>query len=224
VDLSREELAAWRRVGSRRGEATALRHVAVSIQHLGGAEEATRLCHDALAIWTDLDDPAAVAHVQLTLGDLARDGGDPAEAVRRYDAALVDFQAIGDRRCTASTYKNLGAIATRRGDHGRAATWLQQALLLRDELGDEAGLAEVLEALAGLAVTDERDEHAATLLGAAAAVRERTGSVAAPADAALAAEVLDAVRRRVGADHVTAAGRRGAGLSVVDVVAYALDG
>ena len=121
AELGRGELAAWRAVGSRRGEAFALRRLAVAQLHLGAGNEAARLCDRALDIWRDLDDPAGVAHVQITLADIARLSGDLAGAVDRYDAALVNLQAIGDRRCTTSTYRNLAMIAAQQGSPAASA-------------------------------------------------------------------------------------------------------
>ena len=162
AELNRGELAAWREVGSRRGEAFALRRLAVSRLQLGATDEAARLCDRALDIWKDLDDPAGVAHVQTTLADIARFRGDLVDAVGRYDTALVDLQAIGDRRCTASTYKNLATIAAQRGENRQAAALYRQGLTLRHELHDQAGLAEVLEGLAGVGSAEGRDADVAS--------------------------------------------------------------
>jgi tetratricopeptide (TPR) repeat protein len=222
AERSRDELAAWRKVGSRRGEATALRHLAISIQHLGAADEATVLCNQALEIWEELDDPAAIAHVQTTLADIARMGGDLAGAVPRYDAALVGLREIGDRRCTASTFKNLATIAAQHGHSRRASGLYRQGLALRHELGDEAGLAEVLEGLACVNSADGRDDDAVTLIAAAAALRERTGSAAAPAEADAVLQTLTTGHHRLGVDRYDASYRRGQLMSVAEIVEFAL--
>jgi tetratricopeptide (TPR) repeat protein len=222
AEINREELGTLIALGSRRGEATALRHLAVSVQHLGADEEAASLCHRALEIWKDLDDPAAIAHVQTTLADIARLGGDHDDAVQIYNTALVELQAIGDRRCTASTYKNLAMIAAERGEHRRAARLYHDGLVLRYELGDEAGLAEVLEGLACLNSADGRDEDAATLIAAAAVLRERTGSTASRHEADAANHALDTGRRRLGDDRFETSVGRGRQMSVAEIIDFAL--
>ena len=70
----------------------------------------------AAEVWRELDDPASLAHVQITQADIARLRGDLAAAEALYDQVLVELATIGDRRCTASTFKNLGMIAVCRGD------------------------------------------------------------------------------------------------------------
>jgi tetratricopeptide (TPR) repeat protein len=222
ADYGRQELATWRNVGSRRGEATALRHVAISLQQLGAADEATALCNEALQIWAELDDPAAVAHVETTLADIARMSGDLAGAVPRYDTALVNLRAIGDRRCTASTFKNLAAIAAQRGQHPRAADLYRQGLTLRHELGDEAGLAEVLEGLAAVRSAEGSDDCAATLIAAADALRERTGSAASPEEADVIRRAVDACRHQLGPERFNTSYARGRLMTVADIVEFAL--
>jgi predicted ATPase/DNA-binding SARP family transcriptional activator len=222
AELSREDLAAWRAMGSRRGEATALRCLAVSVRQLGAEQEATELCHRAIDIWKDLGDQTAIAHVQTTLADMARMSGDLAGALQNYDAALVVLQAIGDKHCTASTYKNLATISAEQGQHRRADALYRDAVVLRYEFGDDAGLAELLEGLAGLNTVDGHDEHAATLIAAAAALRERTGSVSSAAEAKICGEILDTARQRLGAGSFDLSYQRGRLMSVAEVVKFAL--
>jgi tetratricopeptide (TPR) repeat protein len=219
--INREELAVAVALGSRRAEATAQRHLAVALQHLGASDDAAALCNRALEIWSELDDPAAVAHVRTTLADIARLDGDLDGAAHLYDTALVDLQAIGDRRCTASTYKNLAAIAAERGETRQAAALYLDGLALRHELGDEAGLAEVLEGLAAVDAHDGRMDDAVTLVAAAGALRRRTGSAASNAEASVAGRILDAGRQRLG-DRYDVAFRRGQEMSASDVAEFAV--
>jgi tetratricopeptide (TPR) repeat protein len=195
--------------------------LAISLQRLGRPTEAAALCHRALAIWEDLDDPAATAHVHTTLADIARESGDLTGAVRLYDEALVELQAIGDRRCQASTYKNLATIAAQRGEQGHAVELFRRALTLRHELGDEAGLAEILEGLAGVCSSGGRDEDVATLLFAASTVRERTRSAAPPAESEAAARLLASARRRLGPARFEASAAHGRAMALPDVVDFA---
>jgi predicted ATPase/DNA-binding SARP family transcriptional activator len=109
--FNRRELAAMTELGSPRGEATALRHLAISLRHLGDTAEAAAAGHRALETWERLEDTAAAAHVRLTLADIARTAGDRPGAVRLYDQALRELRSIGDTRCAATTREHLAVIA-----------------------------------------------------------------------------------------------------------------
>jgi ATP/maltotriose-dependent transcriptional regulator MalT len=221
AEVNRQELAAWTAVGSRRGEATALRHLAVACRHLGRLEEANELCAEAAEVWRELGDTASLAHVQITQADIARVRGDLAGAEAIYDDVLVELGAIGDRRCTASTFKNLAMIAACRGDHRRSIELFQAGLRLRHELGDEAGLAECLEGLAEVSAADGDHHTTATLLAASATLRTRTGSHASLAEEAMAGRLLATAR-----DHLEPAAfaqdvQRGRSFLLGELVDYA---
>jgi predicted ATPase/DNA-binding SARP family transcriptional activator len=195
--LAREELAGWRALGSRRGEATALRHLAVTLQQRGDLDGATELCERALAVWEELGERPAVAHAQTTLADISRLRGDRDCAAAMYERALGELCAVGDRRCTASTFKNLAVIASAHGEHDRCATLFRDAIRLRCELGDYAGLAECFTGLADDLALRNRHQEAAVLL-AAAEERRRVSGVTASPEEVRAAERVAARRRAAG--------------------------
>jgi hypothetical protein len=145
--------------------------MAVTAFRFGDLDHADRLCERAMEIWRQVDDRPAVAHVQTTLGDIARERGDVSRATALYKAALVDLQSIGDRRCEASTCKNLADILLAEENHEQSAHLFREGIALRHELGDQAGLAECFEGLAGTLRSLELPGECATLLGAAAELR-----------------------------------------------------
>jgi predicted ATPase/DNA-binding SARP family transcriptional activator/tetratricopeptide (TPR) repeat protein len=195
--LAREELAGWVALRSRRGQATALRHLAVTLQQGGDLDGATELCEQALAVWEELGERPALAHAQTTLADISRARGDRDRAAVMYERALGELCAVGDRRCTASTFKNLAIIASSHGEHDRCATLFRDAIRLRCELGDYAGLAECFTGLADdLALRDRHDEAAVLL--AAAEERRRISGVTASPEEVRAAERVEARRRAAG--------------------------
>jgi predicted ATPase/DNA-binding SARP family transcriptional activator len=196
LTMVREELARWQAVGSVRGTATALRHIATACRYLGDLDDAERACHQALVLWESCDDQPAIAHVRSTLADIAALRGGVARARRLYGEALAGYRAIGDRRCTASTFKNLASLAVADADAAQAAALVMDAIALRVELGDRAGLAECFETLAAACSTVGRHADAVALLDAAA--RERVASGALPSDdERAAAERLHAAAIRV---------------------------
>ena len=195
--LAREEVDAFTALGSRRGRATALRHLAVALQLRGDLEGATRLCEQALEVWEELGERPAVAHAQTTLADISRARGDRDRAAAMYERALGELCAVGDRRCTASTFKNLAVIASSHGEHDRCATLFRDAIRLRCDLGDYAGLAECFTGLADDLALRDRHEEAAVLL-AAADERRRISGVGASPEEVRTAERVAARRRAAG--------------------------
>ena len=175
-------------LGSRRGEATALRHLAISLRRLG--------------------DPSggrgAVPSRPRDLEGPRRSGGDrprPHHTRRHRPRVRGSVQrrshlrrgvgrAAGDRR------RSLPGVHVQEPGHDRRRSATSTTAppscsgapsLSGIELGDEAGLAEVLEGLAGVSSASGRDEDVATFLAAASMVRERTGSAASPTEAGAAA-------------------------------------
>ncbi len=220
--LGRRELARWAEVGSARGEATALRHLAVTAFRFGDLDTAGLLCEQALAIWRDVEDPAAVAHVQTTLGDIARERGNIPRATALYRAALVDLQAIGDRRCEASTCKNLASILAVEDAHEQSAQLYRSGIELRHELGDEAGLAECFEGLAASLCAVSRDDEAVTLLGAAAALRSSLGSLPTEKEQAVVERLGSDARTELGSGSFEKSWQRGQRMDVDEIVDFAL--
>ena len=165
--LGRAELATWSELDSRRGEAHALRHLAVTMRDLADLDQTKQLCDRALAIVRRRDDAASVAHCNATLADLARLRGDRDQALELYETVLDEFRLVGDRRCTAATYLNLSGLARAGGDHRLSTALMQHAVRLRHQLGDHGGLAECFDGVAADLVALGRPADAALLLGTA---------------------------------------------------------
>ncbi len=186
----------------------------------GRFTEARSLCDRAHAAFVDLDDRSAVAHVGVTLGDIARLAGDREAARKFYDAAYPALTDIGDRRCTASAMKNLADLERHR-DARRAAELYMECLERRHLLGDRAGAAEALEGLA-CAFCDAADlTGAATMLGQAETIRRATGSIVPDAEQAVIAQVRVEVAAGLSPAEMAAAGSAGAGLPLDEAVVVA---
>jgi predicted ATPase/DNA-binding SARP family transcriptional activator len=220
--FGRQELARWSKIGSARGQATALRHLAVTAFRFGDLDDADALCEQALSIWRDVEDPAAVAHVQTTLGDIARERGEVSRATALYRAALADLQAIGDRRCEASTCKNLATILAVEDSHEESAHLYREGISLRHELGDQVGLAECFEGLAASLRALSRDDECATLLGAAAGLRSTHDSLPTEAEQRIVDRLTSVARQELGSGRFERNWRLGSQMGVDEVVDYAL--
>ena len=222
ASLGERELELWARIGSARGQATALRHLAVTAFRFGDLDQADRLCERAMAMWREVDDRPAVAHVQTTQGDIARERGDVPRATALYRAALVDLQAIGDRRCEASTCKNLADILCVQEAHEQSAHLFQEGIALRHELGDQAGLAECFEGLAATLRFLERPDDCATLLGAAAELRDLHEVVPTDAEQEALDRLGAAVRSELDPGGFERSWHRGRHMGVDEIVDFAL--
>jgi tetratricopeptide (TPR) repeat protein len=221
-DLGRRELELWARLGSARGQATALRHMAVTAFRFGDLDQADRLCEQAMVIWRQVDDRPAVAHVQTTQGDIARERGDVPRATALYRAALVDLQAIGDRRCEASTCKNLADILAADEAHEQSAHLFREGISLRHELGDQAGLAECFEGLAARMSSLSRPGDCATLLGAAAELRDVHEVVPTDTEREALDRLGDAARAELGTGEFELSWDRGRVMDLEAIVDFAL--
>ena len=155
----------------------------------GRLVEARERCELALVTFGAIDDRSAVAHVQMTLGDIARLGDDRDAARALYAQAFAALTDIGDRRCTASVMKNIGDLERAVDPQHSAALYLD-CLERRHALGDRAGAAEALEGIAESIVDAEHAIASATLLGHAESLRSATGAVPPEAERA-ALEVLE---------------------------------
>ena len=206
--------------GQRPGRATALRRLAAIERDRRNLPAAEELCRQAMACMQELDDAAGVAHVRLTLADLARLRGDDRQAGELYGRALQEVLAIGDRRCIASTSKNLGTMASARGDYGGAVALFLDSMALRHELGDDAGLAECLEGVGAAGAAMGWPAEAATVLAAAHARRAASGALPPPHEAAQIAALTDSLRSAMEPSAFTQAWQEGLELDTAKVVTF----
>ncbi len=200
--------------------AKALWLLGVAARHRGQWDEARARCRRALEAFVELGDRSAIAHVRMTLGDIARLAGDRPGAQQLYTEAYDELLDIGDRRCVASAMKNLGDLA-RPDEPGTAMTMYLRCLDRRHALGDRVGAAEALEALAGALVDAQRAPAAATLLGHADAVRADTGSMAPAVERSGIGAMHARLAELVPADELDEARRAGATMSLGESVALA---
>ncbi len=202
--------------------AKALWLLGVTARHRGELEDARDRCERALAEFVRLADRSAVAHVRMTLGDIARLADDPQAAGSLYTAAYEALTDIGDRRCTASAMKNLADLA-RRDDAHHASILYLQCLDRRHSLGDRSGMAEALEGLAGTLADTNQGVAAATVLGRADAIRSETGSMAPEVERDSVAEIHRQLATKLSPAELADALAAGAAMTLDDAVDAAHD-
>jgi len=100
---------------------------------------------------------SAVALEQL--GQIARDGGDPAKARDYYSRSRSIRKAIGDKAGMARTLHQMGELALAGEDYGAARKYYSQSRDINQTLGVQSRVAEDLSQLARVAVKQgDRDE------------------------------------------------------------------
>lgn len=160
-----EALAAYRRSGSRRGEAMTQRTLALYHRSRGELDEALEQCSRSLDGFRQVGDTLLEAYGLRALGKTLIRLDRLGEAEQPLHRSLAISQEAGDRWGQAATLRVLGELALSTGDLDQAERFLTLALRGWDELGLLLWRARTLRVLAALQ-TKRGDPEAA---GAAAA-------------------------------------------------------
>ncbi len=160
--LLEESLRLYRRLGDRRGAATATNILGSVALRQGDYRRATALYEECLAARRDLDDPRGTAVALNNLGIVARYEGDHQRAASLYEESLAIKRTMGDPHSVALSLNNLGEVALDRGDDERAAVLFAESLALFEEQEGRWGIALLLTNLGNLARRQGYYEQATT--------------------------------------------------------------
>ncbi len=149
--LSEESLRLYRRLGDRRGAATATNILGSVALRQGDYRRATALYEECLAARRELDDPRGTATALNNLGIVARYEGDHQRAASLHEESLAIKRTLGDARGIAFSLNNLGEVALDRGDDERAAALFAESLALFEAQEGRWGIALLLTNLGNLA-------------------------------------------------------------------------
>ena len=136
-----QSLATATDAGDRLGEAAALAQLAWLAaaragQDSGAAARARDLAEQSLERARAEGDRLTTSGALNTLGDLAAQDGDSAEAASRYEESLRLRRELGDQRLVANSLLSLGRLEVGRGELERAEKLVTEGLELARELGD----------------------------------------------------------------------------------------
>lgn len=169
-------LAAYQRLGDRRGLAQAHQNLAISYRELGFRREAESHFREA-------DSHARADGSEDVVGRTEQEravdllfAGDPELAEATAARALERFERIEDRAGAADAQRVLGVVALRRGHHDEARDRLDAALKGAHAAGAALTEAETLEALALLAIAEGDEDAADTLRHRADTVFQAMGA------------------------------------------------
>lgn len=218
-----EGLAIRRELGDRAGIAASLNNMGTVAEALGDSAKATACLEEALEILRDLGDRSGIATSLNNLGRLAAEARDWPRARALYDDGLSMFRKLGDRRGVAGSLNNLAMIALGQEDRQAARGLLAESLEIFLGLEDRASIPSLLRSLAILDAEEGRSERAAVLLGAAEDLRVQVGRAIPADEESRVADAMNALRISLGAEGFEGAWRRGAALSLAELVAAATE-
>ncbi len=195
-----ESLALYQALDHGLGVAATLNNLGTVAHALNDYPRAQALYAESLKRWQASGPSRHIMMAQLltNLGNVAFAQQQFASARDFYEQALVVSRELGNKRNLAVTYHNLGWVAYAEHDYGAAYAAYHAGLRLYHELGDRRGLGTCLGGLAIVAAADGDMEQAARLSGAADALFETVGAGFVPADQAVYASSVAAIRDHLG--------------------------
>ena len=164
-----------RRLGDRRQEAAALRHLAKVAQRRGRLQKSLDLYRQAM----DLLRPCDAQDRALTQSDLgtllARALGQPEPALVHFESALRFYEARNIRVRQAITHNQLGQALMDLGRFREARGSFETSVELRSEIGQLCKVATTRAHLAKLTQLEGRSEQARDLIGEVLEEAEESG-------------------------------------------------
>ena len=220
-DLLDECVSIRRELGDEDGVASALRHLGALHYDRGDMRRARELTEQSLEIRRRLGNTLGVAQALNNLGVMAQLEGDHERAIALYEESLALFRELSDKEGIARSVMNLGAVSRDVGELDRSAALLRESMRLWLELGDAWDMTDAMEDLAGVQCELGRWEVAATLFGAAEGVRKGIGAQRNVSDQAAYERRVEAIRRELDPEKLSAAWEEGARMRVPEIVVYA---
>lgn len=187
-------------------------------------DEAVRLLRHGLETTQGLADSdrgrSSALHV---LGVALQMSGDLEGAREVMSTRLAMGRSCGDEFVVWVESANLSMVERQLGNLQRAEELALQALEIDASRGDEMSIAWSLNGVAAVAAAKGDYTRAATLNGMAAAMLDRAGGQWPPDEREQYEETLQVVTTALSAEELSTARERGAGMSMPDGMAYALD-
>jgi len=136
IPLFQAALAAARRLGRPKDEASMLNRIGLILVDLGDVAEALSFYRQALQIRQACDDQMGEAATLNNLGLASANLGLSHQAIAFYEQALLRRRQIADLRGQGATLNNMGLLYMDLGEMQQAADHLEEALDIRRRKGD----------------------------------------------------------------------------------------
>ncbi|MCG5221110.1 BTAD domain-containing putative transcriptional regulator [Streptosporangium soli] len=131
-----QALSLFRSAQDTRGEATTLAALGASCLGQGYLLEALRFLERGSRLWSDLADPAALAHVKRLAGNVHVERGDYPVAWSELTSALSLYRRAGSRRGEGLTLRSMSLYHRARGELAQSQELCERALEIFRERGD----------------------------------------------------------------------------------------
>jgi DNA-binding CsgD family transcriptional regulator len=184
--------------------------------------EARRLPAEALPLLDAAGDRWSAAWARSTLGHVAFNADELAEARPLLEAGARAFEELGDSRHIGFGCVILGTVLARLGERDRASDLLRRGLAHWQDVGERVYLFGCLRDLASVALLWGQPVRAARLLGAAQPLGEAMGTTLAPVNRAMEDRLLVALRSSLTEAELAAALAAGRAMRREAVLAEAL--
>lgn len=144
AELRRLAVAAARRCGHRKGEASSLIALGMVLLTLGEHAEARSSLAAALSLCEELGGERRMAATLHQLGRVEFHRGEPAAALDHYRRSLELAQRIDDKEALCWVHRGLGEVYLATDQHDLAIEHLHQAKLLAERTGDTSAYGSIL--------------------------------------------------------------------------------
>lgn len=148
LELAREALPRWVRLGDVRGEAATLCAIAIPAMELGRHDEAMTNFEAALTKYEQCADQRGQAHALSSLGYLNELRGNLDVALHQHRTAVPILREIGHLQGLAHALNNLGSVRQQLGFLSEALADHTEAHRLAGEVGDDCAAAYALTNIA----------------------------------------------------------------------------
>jgi predicted ATPase/class 3 adenylate cyclase len=185
---------------------------------------ATRLFDEALHHARQTGNPAAVAFVTLSKGQVLGRLGELDAAREALEEAYATYSELNDERFALVARSDLGHAYQAAGRYDEAEAIYRETIRAWERTGNRGAIAHQLEAFGFVAIGRGDHQRAATLLGAAEALRKESGTHMIPPEREIYARELERLRSSAAPAVIDPAWAAGRELDTPRAIAFALGG
>ena len=136
-----EALSLSQQLNYKKGKATALQHLGVTLQGQGSYEKAAEYLLEALDLFEQMKDTLAIAKTQNNIGIVFDEKADYKKAIERYFLALEIYEQRHDKLGIAQAYNNIGIVYKKQKNYPKVIEYYQKALAIYQDYGHGFGIA-----------------------------------------------------------------------------------
>lgn len=144
IQLSNKARLMAEEIRYRKGEAYALKNIAIVHYYQGKYLDALDYYQQALAIFTELHDNVGISNIASNIGVVYYDQGDDVKALENYLTSLKYAELAGDKLRMLTALNNIGGVYNMKpATYSKALDYYQQALPICKELDKKQELGAI---------------------------------------------------------------------------------